>query len=91
MAQAAFAPKSGFEDPDALGTIFVSDSAEFNVREAVEAGGGTIVTEDPAVIAALDNYHALKRVSVSSATEAAVEEEEESSSAKERTKKGRGD
>jgi hypothetical protein len=81
MEQAAFAPKAGFDDPDALGTICVSDNTEINVREAVEAGGGTIITDDPRVIAALDNYAALKRVSVSSA-----EDTKEKSSRKKATK-----
>ena len=61
----AFAPKVEYSDPDCLGTIFVSDSATLNVREAVQEGKGYVVADDPETIAALDRYEAMKRVSLS--------------------------
>lgn len=63
----AYAPKVAFQDPDALGAVFVSDEADFNVREAVTNSphkDGTFVVSDPRVIARLDAYEALKRVAV---------------------------
>lgn len=69
---AAFAPKERFSDPDSLGTVYVSDEGDLNVREAVASSDdygreGYIVTDDPAVIAALDQYEPLKRVTLSEA------------------------
>jgi hypothetical protein len=72
--RAAFAPKERFSDPDSLGTIFVSDEGDLNVREAIQGyvrgPVGYIVTDDPAQIAALDRYEAVKRVSVTEVEQA---------------------
>lgn len=70
--RAAFAPKERFSDPDSLGTVFVSDAGDLNVREAIasrESYGreGFIVTSDSAEIAALDRYEPVKRVALSEA------------------------
>lgn len=67
--RAAFAPKERFSDPDCLGTIYVSDDGDLNVRDAVASDellgpAGFIVTEDPAQIAALDHYEPVKRVAI---------------------------
>lgn len=70
---AAFAPKAEFSDPDSLGTIFVTDAGDFNVREAVKEGGGVIIATDPRLIERLDAYEALKRVSVDRAEETQAE------------------
>lgn len=69
--QVAFTPKESFKDPDCLGTVFVSDTGDFNVRQAVQDGKGYIVVDDPDVIAVLDRYPALKRVAVSEAQKSA--------------------
>jgi hypothetical protein len=71
MERAAFAVKERFDD-DSLGTVFVSDAGDLNVREAVGSGesygpAGFIVTEDPAEIAALDRYEPLKRTTLQEA------------------------
>lgn len=63
--QAVFAPKAEFTDPECLGTVFVSDKGDFNVREAVEAGDGVIVVTDQKLIEALDRYLPLTRVAAS--------------------------
>lgn len=82
--QAAFEPKAEFSDPDSLGTIYVSVDGDFNVREAVEAGGGVIIATDPKLIERLDAYEPLKRVAVARAeevqAEAAPDESDESDS-----------
>lgn len=69
MSEVAYEPKSGYEDPDALGTVFVNDTTEVNVREKLKDGGGVLITDDPLIIAALDRYEPLKRISVSRAEE----------------------
>jgi hypothetical protein len=66
--RAAYAVKERFED-DSLGTVFVNDAGDLNVREAVASGdsygpAGYLVTEDPAEIAVLDRYDALKRTTL---------------------------
>jgi hypothetical protein len=64
-AEVAYRPRAAFSDPDCLGTVFVSDTVEVNVRELVQGSAdGTFVVSDPAVIAKLDEYPALKRASV---------------------------
>ena len=83
--RAAYAPKERFSDPDSLGTVFVSDEGDINVREAVASGDehgpkGFVVTDDPAVIAALDRYEPLKRVALADA-EAAAEKKSPAKSA----------
>lgn len=88
---AAFAPKERFSDPDSLGTIFVSDEGDLNVRDAVASDellgpAGFIVTDDPAQIAALDGYEPLKRVNVpepKSARKKADDQRQASASARE--------
>lgn len=69
MERAAFTPKAS-ADLDCLGAVFISDEGDLNVREAVENGKGYIVSDDPAVIAVLDRYEPLKRVSVTEAEQA---------------------
>lgn len=68
--QVAFTPKESFKDPDSLGTIYVSEEGDLNVREAVVKGKGYIVAEDPELIAALDRYEPLKRASIEAAEKA---------------------
>jgi hypothetical protein len=63
--QVAFAPKERFSDLDQLGTVFVNDELEINVREEVAEHGG-VVTDDPWAIRVLDRYEPLKRVAVDS-------------------------
>ena len=65
MALTAFAPKEAFSDPDALGTVFVHDDLEVNVREEIKKGKGFYTTDDEKVIERLDRYEPLKRVAVS--------------------------
>lgn len=67
----AFCPKSGYEDPDGLGAIFVNDSTEVNLREEYAKGKGYIITEDPAVANRLESVSYLKRVPLKEAEEAA--------------------
>jgi len=63
--QVAYRPKAAFEDPDALGAVFVNDQTEVNVRDLVTASpDGVFVVSDPAVIAVLDRYEPLKRAAV---------------------------
>jgi hypothetical protein len=69
--RAAYAVKERF-DEDSLGTVFVSDAGDLNVREAVAAGdaygpAGFLVTDDPNEIAALDRYEPLKRTTLQEA------------------------
>lgn len=76
--RAAFAPKERFSDPDSLGTIFVTDEGDLNVREAITSSdlygpAGYLLTDDPAQIAALDRYEPVKRVAVSEAEQAAAD------------------
>lgn len=66
----AFAPKVEFSDPDALGTVFVNDTMDFNLREALEDGNGYIITDVPAVISRLSTYDPLKSVSLQEAQDA---------------------
>jgi hypothetical protein len=64
----AFAPKEAFRDPDSLGSVFVADDVEVNVRELVEQSGredGAFLVHDPRVVARLDAYPAVKRVAAS--------------------------
>ena len=69
MGQVAYRPKAAYEDPDSLGTVFVNDTTEVNVRELVasSADGVFTVEETPDVIRALDAYPALRRASVAKA------------------------
>lgn len=69
--RAAFALKERL-DQDSVGTVFVSDEGDLNVREALASGDafgreGVLITDDPAQIAALDRLAALKRVSLQDA------------------------
>lgn len=66
----AFCPKSGYEDPDGLGAVFVNDSTEVNLRAEVAKGKGYVVTDNPAIIQRLDNVAFLKRVSLAEAEDA---------------------
>ena len=69
--RAAFALKER-ADEDSVGTVFVSDAGDLNVREALTSGdsygkAGVIVTDDPNEIAALDRVGGLKRVTLQDA------------------------
>jgi hypothetical protein len=69
--RAAYAVKERFEE-DSLGTVFVSDAGDLNVREALASSdthgpAGFLVTEDPNEIAALDRYEPLKRTTLQEA------------------------
>jgi hypothetical protein len=70
MADVAYAPKAGREDPDHFGAIYVTDDHSLNIRELLEAGNGYIVVSDPADQTALDAVENLKRVTVDEATRA---------------------
>lgn len=63
---AAYALKASL-DLDAVGSVFVHDRLEVNIREELENGGGYVVSDQPAVIARLDTVDALKRVSLEEA------------------------
>jgi hypothetical protein len=67
MADVAYAPKAGREDPDHFGAVFVNDFKSINVREALETGNGYIVTSDPDEQRALDMIDSLKHVTVGEA------------------------
>jgi hypothetical protein len=63
--EVAFTPKASYRDLDSLGAVFVNDTTEVNVRELVAAStDGTFVVTDPAVIATLDRYPAVRRAAV---------------------------
>lgn len=64
MSQVAFALRSSFEGDDFAGTVNVPGGDMLNVGEALSEGKGVIVTDDDAVITALDAYPALKRTTV---------------------------
>jgi hypothetical protein len=82
MSEVAFAPKAGVV-ADQLGTVFVDDGPDLNIREAVFSDGetridrtrpapeGYLVTSDPGVIRKLDEYVHLKRVALSEVEDAA--------------------
>lgn len=69
----AFAPAAGL-GPENLGLIAHGDG-DFDVPAALKKGGGKIVVpdEDTALIARLDGYEGLKRVSVPREPEAVVD------------------
>lgn len=68
MTVVAFAPKEAYRDLDTLGTVYVNDDTTVNVRQLVEESpNGTFTTDDPHIIARLDKYKALKRVSLAKA------------------------
>jgi hypothetical protein len=67
MADVAYAPKAGREDPDHFGAVFVNDFKSINVREALETGNGYIVTSDPDEQRALDMIDSLKHVTLGEA------------------------
>jgi hypothetical protein len=67
MADVAYAPKAGREDPDHFGAVFVNDFKSINVREALETGNGYIVTSDPDEQRALDMVDSLKHVTLGEA------------------------
>lgn len=79
MSKLAFALRSDYEGtttvgeadearevPVFLGGVIVAGERDLNVAELLEAGNGTIVVSDrdPRIVAALDEYPALKRVEV---------------------------
>lgn len=68
-------PPAAFElkanhDLDSVGTVFINDQLEVNVREQLQAGNGYLQTTDPAVTARLDSYEPLKRASTADAEQA---------------------
>lgn len=67
MSEVAYAPKAGREDPDHFGVVYVNDQKTINVREALEAGNGYVVTGDPDEQRALDTVDSLKHVTVAEA------------------------
>src|SRR4051794_7778298 len=69
----AFGPAAGL-GPENLGLIAFGDG-DFDVPAALKEGGGKIVVpdEDTALIARLDGYDGLKRVSVPKEPEAVVD------------------
>jgi hypothetical protein len=92
MAKSAYTPKEGVE-PEQLGTVFVHDSLTINVREAVQEGGGYIVTDDDTAMRVLDDYAPIKRVAVSEAEEGqkkAAAKSEKSSASKSEQKPDKG-
>lgn len=81
--RAAFALKERF-DEDSVGTVFVSDAGDLNVREALTSGdsygkAGVIVTDDPAEIEALDRVGALKRVTLQDAEKGSAKQPQRAS------------
>lgn len=69
--EAAYAPKAN-TDLDGLGTLFVNDTTEVNVRQLVQDSqlpDGAFIVTDPAVIRVLDGYDAVKRVALHQAQE----------------------
>ena len=60
-APTAFALIADYADTFAGGTANVNGEA-FDVKQALDAGKGTIVTDDPAVIDALTTFPLLERV-----------------------------
>jgi hypothetical protein len=60
--QVAFALKAGY-DLDSVGSVFVNNQTDVNVRAELGDADGVLVTDDPQVIAVLDGYEQLKRVS----------------------------
>lgn len=59
----AYSLRAEYEDNYTGGLIVAGDS-DFDVKAELDAGDGTIVTDVPAEIQALDDYPALKRVAV---------------------------
>lgn len=66
MPSAAYALKEN-RDLDSVGAVVVDNVRMLNVRAALEANGGTYVTEDADEIAVLDAYDPIKRVNVQDA------------------------
>lgn len=57
---AAFSLRAEFADTFTGGTANVNGDA-YDVKAALDAGKGTVVTDDPAIIDALDQHPALER------------------------------
>lgn len=57
----AYALRAEYEDIYTGGLIVAGDS-DFDVKAELDAADGVIVTDSPAIIQALDDYPALKRV-----------------------------
>ena len=66
--EAAYVLKDSYDPEEFAGSVAVGDKT-LDVKERLEEGGGTILTEDPQEIRSLDNYPALKRTAVSAAKE----------------------
>lgn len=64
MSQAAFTLRAEFEGDSFAGSVSLPDGGTFNVGDELAKGKGTIVTDDPHVILALDTYPALKHTTV---------------------------
>ena len=85
--EAAYVLKDSYDPEDFAGSVAVGDKT-LDVKERLEEGGGTILTDDPQEIRSLDSYPALKRTAVSAAKEGAesTPDEEEPRSGRRRRK-----
>lgn len=64
MSLVAFALRADYDDGTFAGTVALPNGATYDVREALDAGKGTIVTDDSDVTEALSLYPAVKTVAV---------------------------
>ena len=67
--EAAFELKDSYDSETFAGSTAVGDKT-LDVKGRLEEGGGTIITDDPNEIRALDGYPALKRTAITEAKEA---------------------
>lgn len=64
MSQVAYELRASFDSDSFAGTVNVPGADMLVVHEALSEGKGVIVTDDDAVITALDAYPPLKRTTV---------------------------
>jgi hypothetical protein len=69
MSEVRFALRENVKDFAGAST-HVRDGQVYNVGEALEEGGGVIVTDDPVTISALEGLDVLKKVGASKVDEA---------------------
>ncbi len=74
--QVAFALKAGY-DLDSVGSVFVNNQTEVNVRAELGDEDGVLVTADADTIRVLDGYEQLKRVQLPNDPPAPVEDPDE--------------
>ena len=72
MARTAYCLKEEYKDEFSGGSLALPDGTTYDVHAELEDDAKSspkdfIVTDDPVVVAALDNYEALKRTSLSEA------------------------